>query len=79
MCTVTKFKLYLYGIEIKSISVLARCNSVFKLYLYGIEILSCTQKRTLNKQFKLYLYGIEICVLSMTCPVDLVQIVPLWN
>ena len=36
--TVQKFKLYLYGIEIKQVKKDAAMSRVFKLYLYGIEM-----------------------------------------
>ena len=38
MMTVVVFKLYLYGIEIKTEVAIALWRIRFKLYLYGIEI-----------------------------------------
>ena len=73
-----RFKLYLYGIEIKCKIRDIRQYCRFKLYLYGIEIYIWIFRK-IAVLFKLYLYGIEMQVFWCADLMPSVQIVPLWN
>ena len=79
MCMIRKFKLYLYGIEIRYNGSNLGKKGKFKLYLYGIEIQELHFLRAARRAFKLYLYGIEITLLTQAIRLNFVQIVPLWN